>query len=69
MDSMAVGTIKNNDTAKVELVDATIVEGNTGTDSLKFAVNISKAVDSLGLIYSTFDSTATIVNKLIQIKN
>ncbi|MFK7980175.1 MAG: Calx-beta domain-containing protein [Saprospiraceae bacterium] len=58
MDSVAVGTITNNDTAKIEIVDAMIIEGNAGTDSLRFAINSDKAVDSLGIIYSTVDSTA-----------
>lgn len=58
-DSTAIGKIVNDDTAKIEVVDAMIVEGNSGIDSLKFAVNSSKIVDSLGLIYSTLDSTAT----------
>ncbi len=59
MDSLAIGAIGNNDTAKIEIVNATIIEGNAGTDSLKFAVNSSKLVDSLGVIYTTVDSTAT----------
>lgn len=62
MDSLAIGTIENNDTAKIELLDAMLVEGDMGTDSLKFAVNSSKIVDSLGIIYSTVDSTATTVD-------
>ena len=57
MDSLAVGTIRNGamgmmgaDVAQVWIRDTTIIEGDSGRDTLKFVVVVDNPVDSLGIV-------------------
>ncbi len=62
MDSLAIGEIINDDTASISIRDTFLVEGNTGIDSLKFVVTTDKIVDSLNVVFTTFDSTALVAD-------
>ena len=57
-DSVAIGTIMNDDTAKIVIQDASVAKGNGPTDTLKFSVTTSQLADSIGIVYTTMDSTA-----------
>lgn len=57
-DSIGVGQIIDNDTTNISIADATLFEGNTGTDTMEFVVTLDAMVDSLAIVYQTMDSTA-----------
>uniref|UniRef100_UPI00248FCC6E HYR domain-containing protein n=1 Tax=Aquimarina aggregata TaxID=1642818 RepID=UPI00248FCC6E len=58
-----VGTIINDDSTTVSILDASISEGNTGTSTLTFTVELSGEVeDGLTIDYTTVDGTATTAN-------
>ncbi len=61
-DSLGVGTILNDDTASISISDATIVEGQMGIDSIEFVVSTDLEVDSLGIVFETMDSIATVLD-------
>ncbi|MEM6318231.1 MAG: Calx-beta domain-containing protein [Bacteroidota bacterium] len=57
-DSLGMGAIKNDDTTYIAIRDTLVMEGDSGTDTLKFVVSVGQPVDSLAIVYTTFDSTA-----------
>jgi len=61
-DSIARGTIFNNDSTVISIADASIIEGDVGTDTIKFVITLDKMVDSLGISYRTLDSTALVAD-------
>ncbi len=61
-DSTARGTIFNNDSTAISIADASIIEGDAGTDTIEFVISLDKMVDSLGISYRTIDSTALLAD-------
>ncbi|MCK8524385.1 HYR domain-containing protein, partial [Aquimarina sp. D1M17] len=58
-----VGTIINDDSTTLSIADASITEGDSGTSTLTFTVELSGEVeDGLTVDYSTADNTATATN-------
>ena len=58
-----VGTILNDDSTTLSIADASITEGDSGTSTLTFTVELSGEVeDGLTLDYTTADNTATATN-------
>ncbi len=59
---IGIGTITNDDNATFAINDATITEGNSGTQTMTFTVTLSDAVEASNPItvdYTTVDNTAT----------
>ena len=60
-DSEAVGRILNDDLPRLEISDASTLEGDSGSHPLTFALHLSNApLDSVSVQLSTADSTATV---------
>ncbi|MEB3343245.1 Calx-beta domain-containing protein, partial [Okeania sp.] len=58
-DNGGIGTIRNNDLAKVSIKDAEITEGDDGTKQLKFDVTLNTKVNKrVEVNYATVDGTA-----------
>ena len=57
--STTIGTIINNDSAKVSIGNASVTEGNSSTTVLSFPVTLSNPVDvAVSVSYATQDGTA-----------
>ena len=62
-DSLAVGTIVNDDIARLTIDDVVLDEGNVGTVDYIFTVTLDSQLDSaLTVDFATCDSTATTAN-------
>lgn len=60
LDSPAEATLINDDAASISISDATIVEGNSGTQQIVFELTLDQAVDvPVTVGYSTQNGTAT----------
>lgn len=58
-DSEAVGTLVHDDLPTLAIADSSLLEGQGGLDSLRFAITLSApALDTVTFVASTFDSTA-----------
>src|SRR5439155_782755 len=58
-DAQGVGTIQNDDTAKLSINDVTVTEGNSGTKLASFTVTLDAAVDTpVSVDYATANGTA-----------
>src|SRR5207244_5506912 len=58
-DALGVGTIQNDDTAKLSINDVTVTEGNSGTKLASFTVTLDAAVDTpVSVDYATANGTA-----------
>ena len=58
-DGQAIGTINDDDTARLSVNDVSVTEGNSGTVNATFTVSSSNASDrAMSVNYSTADDTA-----------
>jgi len=63
-DSIGVGTIENDDTARLVIDDVFLDEGDIGTTTFTFTVTLDSDLDSMLTVdFATCDSTATISDK------
>ena len=61
-DSEGIGTIMNDDTTSITIRDTMVVERDGWDSHLKFVIASDLEVDTMGLVYMTFDSTATLAD-------
>ena len=62
-DSVAIGTITNNDTARITIDDVTMDEGDTSQTTFNFTITLDNDLDrAITVDYATCDSTATIAD-------
>ena len=62
-DNQGVGTIENDDEAKISIEDVTITEGDNGITNFVFTVSLSNLVDEVVTVdYATADGTATVAD-------
>ena len=61
LDSQAIGTIVNDDSAAITIADVSQNEGDLGSNSFVFAVTLAEAVDTaVSVDFTTVDDTATV---------
>ena len=59
-DSQGVGTVTNDDQAKLSIDDVTVAEGDSGTTECTFTVTLDTSVDTpVNVDFATADETAT----------
>ena len=62
-NNIGLGTIQNNDTSYLSIRDTVMAEGNTGSDSMQFVIDLTGDIDTMfQFSFSTMDASATTAN-------